>query len=156
VHPRGFSFHDVNLPDVPEWTGLFAHWNRGANLAVDFDRWFLRFLPPQRAVPLRVGRSDPELHPSIATMGIGVLAGEMLLSGRRFRKAQDALRWGAGLLAAGVAFGLTLCPLVKEIWTPSWVLFTGGNHPSSCSPRSSGLWSSVDGRRRSSRSSSSA
>ena len=39
VHPRGFSFHDVNLPDVPEWTGLFAHWNRGANLAVDFDRW---------------------------------------------------------------------------------------------------------------------
>ena len=127
VHPRGFSFHDVNLPDVPEWTGLFAHWNRGANLAVDFDRWFLRFFPHNEPFRFESGGQTLNFIPSIATMGIGVMAGEMLLSGASLPgKLKTLLRWGAGLLAAGLAFGLTLCPLVKEIWTPSWVLFTGG------------------------------
>jgi len=55
------------------------------------------------------------------------MAGEMLRGPASLNgKLKTLLRWGAGLLAAGLAFGLTLCPLVKEIWTPSWVLFTGG------------------------------
>jgi predicted acyltransferase len=29
-------------------------------------------------------------------------------------------------LGLGVAADLTVCPVVKRIWTPSWVLFSGG------------------------------
>jgi len=127
VHPRGFSFHDVGLPDVPEWSGLFAHWNRGANLAVDFDRWFLSYFPHNTPFRFESGGQTLNFIPSVATMGLGVMAGEMLRGPASLNgKLKTLLRWGAGLLAAGLAFGLTVCPLVKEIWTPSWVLFTGG------------------------------
>ena len=34
---------------------------------------------------------------------------------------------GAAILAAGVLLDqLGVCPIVKRIWTPSWVLFSGG------------------------------
>jgi predicted acyltransferase len=127
VHPRGFAFHDVNLPDVPAWAGLYAHWNRGANLAVDFDRWLLPFFPGNNPFRFESGGQTLNFITSIATMGIGVMAGEMLRGPSSVEgKLKALLRWGVGLLVAGVAAGLTVCPLVKEIWTPSWVLFTGG------------------------------
>ena len=35
--------------------------------------------------------------------------------------------WRAGGLVAGWGLGeLGICPVVKRIWTPSWVLFSGG------------------------------
>ena len=34
---------------------------------------------------------------------------------------------GVGLLAVGYGLGAAgVCPVVKKIWTPSWVLFSGG------------------------------
>jgi len=37
------------------------------------------------------------------------------------------LVWGAVCVVGGVALDATgLCPMVKSLWTPSWVLFSGG------------------------------
>ena len=66
--------------------------------------------------------------PSIGTTLLGMLCGQLLIAG-------GISRWSKlGLLiaAAGVCLGLgiladiTVCPIVKRIWTPSWVLFSGG------------------------------
>ena len=61
-------------------------------------------------------------------MILGLLAGGMLRSGRA---PLGRVRWlaSAGVigLASGWLFGAAgICPVVKRIWTPSWVLFSGG------------------------------
>jgi predicted acyltransferase len=57
---------------------------------------------------------------------LGVLAGQVLLSSRR---AAAKLRWlvwaGVGCLAAGLVWSLAL-PIIKLLWTSSFVLVTGG------------------------------
>jgi predicted acyltransferase len=65
--------------------------------------------------------------PSIATMLLGLMVGELLRSGRSPRgKLFWLLGIGAVCIAAGLALGYTVCPIVKRIWTPSWALFSGG------------------------------
>jgi predicted acyltransferase len=66
--------------------------------------------------------------PTLATMLLGTIAGDWLRSDRSaWRKAAMlAGAGGAGILAGLVLERLGLCPIVKRIWTPSWVLFSGG------------------------------
>ena len=61
-------------------------------------------------------------------MILGLLAGGVL---RTERSARDKVKWflvaGLSGLAAGWLLGwLGINPVVKRIWTPSWVLFSGG------------------------------
>ncbi|MFC7575230.1 heparan-alpha-glucosaminide N-acetyltransferase domain-containing protein [Klenkia terrae] len=80
--------------------------------------------------------------PSAITVFLGVLAGRVLLD----RGARGALSWivaGAGVL---LVLGLLLAPLLpvnKRLWTPSFVLVTGGS-ACWCWPRRSG-WSTSAG-----------
>ena len=86
--------------------GFFAHWNKNANVAAAFDRWFLNLFPRPHEDPfLRNpgGYTTLNFIPSIATMLFGVLAGELLAS-RRSRGAKLL-----GLLVAGLA-GLVVGP----------------------------------------------
>lgn len=133
-------------PDEPEpgniYVGPFAAWSKNGNIAHRVDVNLLNSFP---RAPLREPRdSDGEddqtgrflynpggyqtlnFVPSIATMLLGVLCGQILLVGT----------WGAWkkigvlILMGGACFGLSLaaelvCPVVKRIWTPSWVLFSG-------------------------------
>jgi predicted acyltransferase len=66
--------------------------------------------------------------PSLATMILGLMAGELLrrpsLSPRQ--KCGRLVLLGACCLLAGAVLGETLCPIVKRIWTPSWTLFSAG------------------------------
>ena len=65
--------------------------------------------------------------PSIATMLLGVLCGGLLMGGDgRFRKLVTLVLAGAICLGLGILAHHTVCPVVKRIWTPSWVLFSGG------------------------------
>jgi predicted acyltransferase len=64
--------------------------------------------------------------PSMATMLLGLMAGEML-RGRRSRAAKFLIlvAAGAACLALGTLAG-EVVPIVKRIWTPSWALYSAG------------------------------
>ena len=65
--------------------------------------------------------------PSIATMLLGVLCGQLLMSEETARrKLLLLLLWGSVCAGLGVLAHHTVCPIVKRIWTPSWTLFSGG------------------------------
>jgi len=76
------------------------------------------------------GTWDPEgllsTLPAIATGIIGMLAGQWLRTQRgAYHKAAGMLAPGALLAALGLAWGLAF-PINKQIWTSSYVLYTGG------------------------------
>ncbi|MCZ6796094.1 MAG: DUF5009 domain-containing protein [Planctomycetota bacterium] len=111
------------------FTGFAAHWNKNANPAHYFDRWFLNLLPQNEPfVANRGGYHTLSFIPSLATMILGLLAGELLRSSRSpARKLRSLVAWGTLGLAAGVALDWAgICPIVKRIWTPSWTLYSGG------------------------------
>jgi predicted acyltransferase len=129
--PAGFDYARVGVPqDWPHLlTGFQAHWNKNSNLAWAFDTWFLNLFPrASKFVFNEGGYATLSFIPTLATMILGLIAGGVL---RRDRPAYDKVKWllvagGVGLLA-GLALGwLGICPVVKRIWTPSWVLFSGG------------------------------
>jgi heparan-alpha-glucosaminide N-acetyltransferase len=127
----GFDYPAVGVPaDWPHHSsGFAAHWDKNSNLAWAFDTWFLNLFP--RTKPFRFndgGYSTLSFIPTLGTMILGLLAGGVL---RRGWTAAAKVGWllAAGILglAAGWALGmLGVCPVVKRIWTPSWVIFSGG------------------------------
>lgn len=112
-----------------DFTGFAAHWNINANAAWAFDQWFLNLLPRKEVFAGNDGGySTLSFIPTLATMLLGLLAGQWIKDGPRdvalFRRLVMA---GVVALAAGYAWHLSgLGPSVKKIWTPSWVLFSGG------------------------------
>jgi heparan-alpha-glucosaminide N-acetyltransferase len=114
-----------------EFASWFAHWNKRTNAAADFDRWFLNLFP--RAYPF--SPNDPTFEgydtlnfvPSLGTMILGLMAGEMLRTSKnKWRKLGWLLAAGAVCLALGWLAGEFVCPIVKKIWTPSWAVFSAG------------------------------
>jgi predicted acyltransferase len=106
--------------------GSFGHWNKNANVAAAFDRWFLNQFPHPSHQPFLFnegGYATLNFIPSIATMLFGVLAGELLRSNRSsVHKAQILLLAGALCWVLGTILDATICPSVKRIWTPTWVV----------------------------------
>ncbi len=110
-------------------TGFAAHWDKNANLATAFDDRFLNLFP--RAQPFKGNKGGYvtlSFIPTLGTMILGLIAGGAL---RRERGSGWKIGWlilvGTALGAAGWGLGeLGVCPIVKRIWTPSWVLFSGG------------------------------
>jgi heparan-alpha-glucosaminide N-acetyltransferase len=125
-----FDYAAVHVPaSWPHLTGLAAHWDKNANLAWAFDTWFLNLFP--RARPFTAnsgGYATLSFVPTLGTMILGLLAGGVL---RRpssgWAKVLSFVVAGAIMMAAGWGLGvLGVCPVVKRIWTPSWVLYSGG------------------------------
>lgn len=110
--------------------GFAAHWNKNANPAHHFDVWFLNLFP--RAKPFLYnggGYLTLSFIPTLGTMICGLIAGGWL------RREEVPIGRRLGILAvagfAGLGAGWLLdisgvAPVVKRIWTPSWVLFSGG------------------------------
>ena len=110
-------------------SGFPAHWNKNSNPAWAFDVWFLNLFP--RSEPFRDnggGYATLSFIPTLATMILGLIAGGILKRGRPpWFKFVWLLVAGTISLALGWGLGeLGICPVVKRIWTPSWVLFSGG------------------------------
>jgi predicted acyltransferase len=91
-----------------------------------FRQWFLLNAEPYK--PNTGGYTTLNFIPSIGTTLLGILCGQILLR-------IDLSKWsklGILITAAAICFGLGIaaheyvCPIVKRIWTPSWVLFSGG------------------------------
>ena len=129
--PPGFDTRTVGV--APEWphhlSGFAAHWEKNTNLAMRLDGWFLNLFPrEERFVFNRGGYATLSFIPTLATMILGLLAGGVL---RSERSPQARIRWflivaGVFLLLGSLLGWLGICPVVKRIWTPSWVLFSGG------------------------------
>jgi predicted acyltransferase len=115
--------------DQNGFTGFAAHWNKNSNLAWHFDTWFLNLFPREKPYEFNLGGYQTlSFIPTLATMTLGLITGEML---RRDSTAGRKVGWlvlaGVIALALGCALGQSgFAPVVKRIWTPSWVLFSGG------------------------------
>ncbi|MBX3745084.1 MAG: DUF5009 domain-containing protein [Verrucomicrobiae bacterium] len=136
LYPAAGPDHDFAAVGVTdEWlaahglSGFAAHWQKNANLAWAFDHGFLNLFPrPQAWEYNGGGYATLSFVPTLATMLLGLIAGGVLrhetLPSRRLGRL---LTLGVAGLALGALLGMTgLCPVVKRIWTPSWVLFSGG------------------------------
>ncbi len=126
-----FDFPAVGVPaDWPHHVrGFAAHWDKNSNPAWAFDRWFLNRFPRESVFTANGGGyATLSFLPTLGTMILGLLAGEVPRGGRPpWSKVARLATAGLVLLAAGYALGsFGICPVVKRIWTPSWVLFSGG------------------------------
>jgi heparan-alpha-glucosaminide N-acetyltransferase len=107
----------------PGWLG---HWNNGTNIAAAFDRWLLNLLP--RSEPYlgnAHGYHTLQFVPLVAQALAGVVVGRLLAQGASQRKvaARFALIGVIGLACSGL-LDVTLAPLVKSLWTPTWAVFS--------------------------------
>lgn len=126
-----FDYKAAGAP--PDWehnaAGFEAHWNKNTNAAWAFDRWFLNlFRRQQPFLNNGGGYATLSFIPTLATMLLGLIAGGWL---RTEVPDSKKLAWMtmAGLLGLALGYAadrLGVCPNVKRIWTPSWVLFSGG------------------------------
>jgi predicted acyltransferase len=110
-------------------TGLAAHWNKNTNFAWAFDTWFLNLFP--RATPYSAssgGYATLSFIPTLGTMTLGLIAGGWLRlpTDPRAKLRQFLIAGAIGLTAAVLVNSIGLCPNVKRIWTPTWVLYSGG------------------------------
>jgi predicted acyltransferase len=136
LHPlpaAGFDYAKVGV--AQSWletnglSGFAAHWQKNTNLAAGFESWWLNLFPREKPFLFHSGGyATLSFVPTLATMILGLLAGNVL---RGERAPREKIRWfvvaGVSGLAAGALLGwLGVCPVVKRIWTPSWVLFSGG------------------------------
>jgi heparan-alpha-glucosaminide N-acetyltransferase len=125
-----FDWASVGVPaDWSFLTGLAAHWEKNANFAAAFDRWFLNLFPREKPFVFSSGGYQTlNFIPSIATMIFGLLAGELMRSKMEItRKMKRLVLFGVAGIVAGGAIALAgLCPIVKRIWTPSWTLYSAG------------------------------
>jgi predicted acyltransferase len=119
--PADFDYASVGVrSDWPHLMhGFAAHWNKNSNLAWAFDTWFLNLFPRARPFHFNAGGyATLSFIPTLGTMILGLIAG-------------NVMRWltaaGAVCLALGQVAGYSgMCPVVKRIWTPGWILYSGG------------------------------
>ncbi|MES2795196.1 MAG: DUF5009 domain-containing protein [Bacteroidota bacterium] len=110
-------------------TGFAAHWNKNTNIAWAFDQWFLNLFPREKIFNFNGGGyATLSFIPTLATMILGLVAGNQLKSDKPiFEKLKFFLYLATGLIISSLILQFTgICPIVKRIWTPSWVLFSGG------------------------------
>ena len=113
-------------------TDFAAHWQKNSNFAWKVDRWFMNLPVFNRRTPFEFnggGYSTLSFIPTLGTMVMGLIAGGWLMDPRWSGRQRIGLLFGVGLIClfSGWLLGaLGICPVVKRIWTPSWVLFSGG------------------------------
>lgn len=129
---EGFDYAAVNALTAEEALPLdrfAAHWNKNSNFAWWFDTWFLNLFTRESAFEFnRGGYSTLSFIPTLATMLLGLVAGRWLRQGSSNKQVLTKFAAAALIgIAAGIVLDVTdICPNVKRIWTPSWVLYSGG------------------------------
>ena len=134
VYPLpGPAFDYLAAGADPNWEhnlqGFAAHWNKNTNLAMAFDRWFLNLFPRETLFTHnRGGYATLSFIPTLGTMILGLFAGQALKAATAApQKIKYFVVTGLGLLVLGGLLHFTgLNPIVKRIWTPAWVFYSGG------------------------------
>jgi predicted acyltransferase len=126
----GYDYQAVGV--AANWphnfTGFASHWNKNSNLGNAFDQWFLNLFPRVQSFVFNSGGYlTLSFIPTLGTMTLGLIAGRWL------RESAPRIPMKRFLIAGviGLASGLLLhyagiAPIVKRIWSPGWVLFSGG------------------------------
>jgi predicted acyltransferase len=127
--PADYNYAAVNAEPEARFEGKFASWSKNANVAHHFDVWLLNQFPRPEGKRFEFnegGYQTLNFVPAIGTILLGVFCGQLLLSQRRWwEKLIWLIAGGGACLVLGVLAGEYACPIVKRIWTPSWVLFSG-------------------------------
>lgn len=126
----GYDYAAVGVP--ADWhhnfTGFASHWNKNSNLGNAFDQWFLNLFP--RLSPFVFnsgGYLTLSFIPTLGTMLLGLIAGRWLRESAPHIPMQRFLLAGVIGLASGLALHYAgIAPVVKRIWSPGWVLLSGG------------------------------
>ena len=134
LYPAPGSQFDYTRVGVPQnwshnYTGFLSHWNKNSNLSWRFDVWFLNLFPRERPFVFNEGGwSTLSFVPTLATMILGLLAGEWLKGKEsKEKKLLGLVVAGSGLLLLGLLCQWTgICPIVKRVWTSSYTLYSGG------------------------------
>ena len=131
--PEGFDYTKVGVTaeDIAGGavqSGEFAHWNKNANFASDQDQRLLNKFPQEKPFVFNSGGyTTLNFVPSLATMVLGLMVGELLRSGQSpGRILLTLVAAGLVCMLLGLLAGWTACPIVKRIWTPAWALFSAG------------------------------
>ncbi len=127
----GFNYAAAGVPADWQYNlkGFAAHWNKNTNLAWAFDRWFLNLFPRKNVFENNGGGyATLSFIPTLGTMILGLFAGTVLKDTRLpSAKIKFFVITGIALLSAGAILHFTgINPVVKRIWTPAWVIFSGG------------------------------
>ncbi len=147
--PADFNYASANVD--PAWPhhfeGFAAHWNLNSNAAWAFDLWFLNLFPREVLfVGNGGGYATLSFIPTLGTMILGLIAGTWLWRAAvddtakaeppaaarptetpRMEAALKLIYAGIACMALGWLLHQTgICPIVKKLWTPAWVLFSGG------------------------------
>ena len=130
--PAGFDPATVGVK--PEWdhhvTGFAAHWDKNTNLAMQVEIWLRNALPHEEVFRFNGGGyAALSFIPTLGTMILGMFAGLKLQD--RSMDERTRMKWLliaglVGIVSGALLDQLGICPVVKRIWTPSWVLFSGG------------------------------
>jgi heparan-alpha-glucosaminide N-acetyltransferase len=119
-----FWFVKFDVPGAQSYADYFA---KNVNAASNFDKRFLNWF--SRPEPFKAnsgGYATLNFVPSMVTMLLGVMSGQLLQSKRGpWTKVFVLAGAGAVCMVLGLVAGHYVCPIVKRIWTPSWVLFSG-------------------------------
>jgi len=110
-------------------SGLAAHWNKNTNFAWAFDQWFMNIFPREKPFLFNSGGySTLSFIPTLGTMVLGLLAGNILNSSVTTRKKLNSFAlYGICLILLGIILHVAgINPIVKRIWTPAWTIFSGG------------------------------
>lgn len=129
--PADFDYTSVGVPK--DWahhlTGFAQHWDKNTNISAYVDRTILNWFPREKPFVFNGGGYlTLSFIPTFATMILGLLAGEMLRTDWEMAKKFKTLVI-AGVSCLALAFVLDqtgIAPSVKRIWTPGWVIFSGG------------------------------
>jgi predicted acyltransferase len=110
--PRGVAEHFAIYTNAP------------ARADVVFYRWLMgnSDLGPHTA-----GYATLNFVPASVTILLGVIAGSLLRSPLDGLRKRRQLFWGGAIcLTVALLASVTVCPLIKKIWTPAWTLYSGG------------------------------
>ncbi len=124
-----YEFVDVDKNWEHLMSGFMAHWNKNSNLAWAFDTWFLNLFPRESLfLDNGGGYATLSFIPTLGTMILGLFAGNILHSEKtNVEKLKLFLTYGIGGIILGLFLNYAgICPNVKRIWTPTWVIFSGG------------------------------
>jgi heparan-alpha-glucosaminide N-acetyltransferase len=127
--PARFDFSEVGVtPGLETYAGFFGHWSKNTNVAAALDVWLLNLFPRDAPFVFNShGYQTLTIVTSFCSTLIGLIVGQYLLEQRSREQSRNVLlASGAALIVIGLLMASFVCPLVKSIGTPSWVIFSSG------------------------------